>query len=126
MKMSGEFPSQFIRALDLQGKEHKLTMSHVEREKIGQDTKPVLYFIGRERGLVLNKTNAGAIADAYGDESDDWASQPIILFAIKTDFQGKLVDAIRVRVPTAKDNKPAEVSRRDPPRSQDPDDTIPF
>jgi len=105
MKVSEEFPSQFLKASDLQGREIRLTMGRVEREKIGQDQRLVLYFEGKERGLVLNKTNANTIGDGYGDDTDDWYKQPIILFSVKTDYQGKVVDAIRCRVPTAKDNR---------------------
>lgn len=106
MKMSEEFPSKYLKAADLQGRDIRLTMANVEREKIGDDFKPVLYFKGKEKGVVLNKTNAGTISDAYGDESEDWFDQPIILFSVMIDFQGKVGPAIRCRIPTAKDNRP--------------------
>jgi hypothetical protein len=105
MKMSEEFPSKYLKAADLQGREVRVTMQNVEREKIGDDTKPVLYFKGKDKGVVLNKTNAGTISDAYGDDSEDWFDQPLILFSVMVDFQGKVGPAIRCRVPTAKDNK---------------------
>ena len=129
MKMSEEFPSKFLKAADLQGREVKVIMQNVEREKIGDDNKPVLYFKGKEKGVVLNKTNAGTISDAYGDDSEDWFDQPLILFSVMVDFQGKVGPAIRCRVPTAKDNKPAK--RADPISSgpadtSDLDDAIPF
>ena len=114
MKISEEFPSQYLKAADLGGREIRVTMGHVEREKIGTDNKLVLYFKGKEKGLVLNKTNAGTIGDGYGDDTDDWLDQPIILFSVKTDYQGKVVDAIRCRVPTAKDNREAQPRREDP------------
>ena len=110
MKMSEEFPSKYLKAADLQGREVKVIMANVEREKIGDDNKPVLYFKGKEKGVVLNKTNAGTISDSYGDDTDDWYDQPLILFSVMVDFQGKVGPAIRCRVPTAKDNKP----KRDP------------
>lgn len=113
MKMSEEFPSKFLKAADLQGREVRVTMQNVEREKIGDDTKPVLYFKGKDKGVVLNKTNAGTISDAYGDDSEDWFDQPLILFSVMVDFQGKVGPAIRCRVPTAKDNKPQR--RTEPP-----------
>src|SRR6185369_9412615 len=100
-----EFPSQYLKAADLGGREIRVTMGRVEREKIGTDLKLVLFFEGKEKGLVLNKTNANTIGDGYGDDTDDWYKQPIILFSVKTDYQGKVVDAIRCRVPTAKDNR---------------------
>lgn len=108
MKMSEEFPSKYLKATDLQNREVKVMMSHVEREKIGDDFKPVLYFKGKEKGIVLNKTNAGTIVDAYGDDSEDWTDQEIILFSVMVDFQGKVAPAIRCRVPTARDRKPVK------------------
>lgn len=112
MKMSEEFPSKYLKAADLQGREVRVTMANVEREKIGDDAKPVLYFKGKDKGVVLNKTNAGTISDAYGDDTEDWYDQPLILFSVMVDFQGKVAPAIRCRVPTAKDNKAAV--REDP------------
>lgn len=117
MLISAEFPSRYIKAADLGGREVKVIMQNVEREKLGDDMKLVLYFKGKERGLVLNKTNAGTISNAYGDETSDWFDQPLILFSVMTDFQGKVGPAIRCRVPTAKDNKP--------PRKADPISTGP-
>ena len=113
MKVSQEFPSQYLKASDLQGREIRLTMDRVEREEIGQDKKLVLYFVGKEKGVVLNKTNATTIGDFYGDDTDEWRDQPVILFSIKTEYQGKPVDGLRCRIPTARDNKAAP-KRADP------------
>jgi hypothetical protein len=111
-------------------------MANVEMEKLGEDMKPIVYFKGKEKGFCLNKTNSYTISDAYGDDTDDWYDQPLILFSVMVDFQGKVGPAIRCRVPTAKDNKPA---RREDPISSGPqrqtggvsdtqltDDEIPF
>lgn len=112
MKISEEFPSTYLKASDLGGREIRVTMANVEREKIGTDTKLILYFKGKEKGLVLNKTNAYAIGDGYGEDTQDWYDQPLILFSIKTEYQGKIVDGLRCRVPTAKDNREAAPPRR--------------
>ena len=102
-------------------------MANVEREKIGDDNKLVLYFKGKEKGVVLNKTNANTISVAYGDDSEDWFDQPIILFSVMVDFQGKVAPAIRCRVPTAKDNrKPDPISSGPVNPSADLDDSIPW
>lgn len=111
MKISDEFPSRYLKAADLQGREVKVTMQHVEKEKLGDEMKLALYFKGKEKAMILNKTNSNTIADAYGDDTEDWFDQPLILFSVMVDFQGKVGPAIRCRVPTARDNKPA---RRDP------------
>lgn len=126
MNMNDVYPSKYLKADDLQGREVRVVMSNVEMEKIGDDNKPVLYFKGKDKGVVLNKTNAGTIAAAYGHESEEWFDQPLILFSVMVDFQGKVAPAIRCRVPTAKDNRAAKPD----PISSGPEkltsDEIPF
>ncbi len=103
MRISNAFPSEFLKAADLQGRNIKVQMSHVEMKDIGGDPKPVLHFIGKEKGMVLNKTNANNIASAYGDDTETWQGKEIVLFEAMVDFQGKTVAAIRVRPPRAAD-----------------------
>lgn len=97
MRIGEAFPSNYIRAADLQGRDVLVTMADVKMEDIGSDHKPVLYFKGKEKGLVLNKTNGAMISELYGDDTDAWFGKPIGLYPTKTDFQGKRVDAIRVK-----------------------------
>lgn len=103
MKVSAAFPSQYLKAADLDGKSVLLTMGRVDIEKIGEDQKPILFFKGMEKGLVLNKTNSAKIAGAYGDEMDDWNGEEIVLFPAMVDFKGETVEAIRCRPPQPKD-----------------------
>ncbi len=131
------FPSNYLKAADLKGRNVQVTMSHAEFETLGNDRKLVLFFEGKEKGLVLNKTNANNIAAGYGDETTDWKGQPVILFEAMVDFQGKTVPAIRVRLPQAKDRsagkpRPASSEMQAPQQRQpamandDMDDEIPF
>lgn len=114
MKIGAAFPGNYIKAADLQGKRVAVVIDHVEMEDIGGETKPVVHFRGKDRGLVLNKTNSNAIWGINGsDETDDWPGTSIILFPSKTDFQGKRVDCIRVDPP---DNAPARPARPQPSR----------
>lgn len=96
MRISEAFPSRFLKAGDLNGREYKLTMSRVEIEDLNGEMKPILYFHGAEKGLVLNKTNAEMIALMFGDETNSWSGQPIVIKPDKTQMQGKIVDCIRV------------------------------
>lgn len=102
MQISTAFPSEFLRAADLQGRQVRAVIDHVELREVGNDGehKPVLFFTGKDKGLVLNKTNATTIGDAYGDDTDDWTGQPVVLFEAMVSYQGKTVKATRVRVPT--------------------------
>lgn len=93
--------SKWLSHPDLKGREIKVTIDGSKVEEVGDTHKLVVYFAGKDKGLALNKTNARMIAEAYGRNSDDWSGKEIIMYPTKTEFQGKLVDCIRVRIPTA-------------------------
>jgi hypothetical protein len=99
MNVMDAFPSKYLKASDLQGREITVKISHIMMEEIGQDkqTKPALYFMGKEKGIILNKTNATNISAAYGPDTDEWAGKSVVLFTAWVDMQGKSVEAIRVR-----------------------------
>lgn len=101
MNINGAFPSTYLKATDLQGKRALVTISHVKLEDVGDEAKPVLYFAGKEKGLVLNKTNANMITEIVGsDETDHWKGKAVTLYVTKVDFQGRRVDGIRVDHPS--------------------------
>ena len=97
MNINDTFSGNLLKAADLKGAQPTVVISNIKMEKLGDDTKPVLYFAGKEKGVVLNKTNATNIAAAYGPETDHWIGQRVILFSAWVDFQGKSVEAIRIR-----------------------------
>lgn len=99
MRVSDAFPSQYLKAADLQGRTVKVTIDRYTFEEVGDDRKPILYFVGKEKGLVLNKTNANEIAFTYGDDMDDWGGKVIELFSMMVSYQGKNMPGLRVRVP---------------------------
>lgn len=99
MNIDTAFPGTYLKAADLQGRAAKVIIARVVMEDIGDDHKPVIYFQGKERGLVANKTNANTIKIAYGNDTDGWIGKPIELFEALVDFQGRQVAAIRIRIP---------------------------
>lgn len=101
MLISEAFPSKYLKHADLKGHEVTLTMERVENEELGDETKPVLFFEGKGKGLVLNRTNATAIAKAYGNDTKEWRGKQIVLFPATTSMQGSVVDCIRLRVPSS-------------------------
>jgi len=112
-----------LKAADLpeQGTEGA-TIEKIRLEEIGRDRdqKPVIYFEEFSKGLVCNKTNARVIARGFGSEEfDDWIGQRILLYRAEVEFQGELVEAIRVKV---KESVPAKKpgslgeKKRVPPR----------
>ena len=126
MNITGAFPSSYLKAADLQGRRATVTIDRVAMEDIGDDHKPVLYFQGKEKGVVLNKTNANMITEITGsDETEDWRGHAVMLYVAKVDFQGRRVDAIRIDYPPKNGQQPPPPP---PPVRSEPltDDDIPF
>ena len=117
MRMSSAFPSAYLKAADLNGRRITIQMDRVEMEDIGGDHKPVLYFLGTDKKMVLNKTNASEIIDTYGDETESWRGQTIELYEARVEFQGKKVNAIRVNAMLMPKPAPAVEPQR-PPMSE--------
>lgn len=97
------FPSRWLKADDLADDEDTIvTIKSVGVEEVGQgddrEEKAVVFFRELDKGLVLNKTNASAIAQQHGDDTDDWTGKRIALFQQEVDFRGKQTLAIRVRL----------------------------
>ncbi len=113
--VSDAFPSNWIKATDLNNRTIKVKIDKVVFEEIGQnkDKKPVMYFEKVQKGLVLNKTNATEIAAKHGETMEDWTGKEIELFSMMVPFQGQNVPAIRVRAVA----EPEEVIPARPNRS---------
>jgi hypothetical protein len=121
MNINDAFPSKYLKATDLPEEGSQLvTIEKIALEEIGRDkeTKPVIYFEEFSRALVCNKTNARAIARAIGSEDfDDWVGSKINLYRADVEFQGEMVEAIRVKGQARKVDKPARPAAT--PREQD-------
>lgn len=133
MNIDSVFPSKYLGAPDLQGRDLTVTVDRIDMETIGTDRKPVMYFRGGRKGLVLNKTNSNCIKQLYGNETDDWTGQKLTLFTAWVEFQGKQVEAVRIRGVTPAGVAPrtpqSQQGRQAPPSAQSPDDDmsdIPF
>ena len=99
MKYSERFKGRYFKAADLKNKSRRLTIASVEDEDVGGEPKVVIRFDECDQGLVLNKTNGSVLAEAYGDEMEDWVGKSVILKPDKTDFNGQRRDCIRVAIP---------------------------
>jgi hypothetical protein len=115
-KASDFFPSNYMRAGDLAGKERIVTIDRVETSTFENDgkkqSKPVVHF--RYNGikpLVCNKTNFLLIAAALGDDSDGWTGKRISLYPDMVGFKGTVQEAVRVRrAPSTKAESEAEMN----------------
>lgn len=92
--------SNFLKASDLpDGKQVKVTMDAFDIVQMDDKDKINVHFVGKEKTLVLNKTNYGAISHVYGNDTDGWKGKEVILFTALVDYQGQMVPAVRVSVP---------------------------
>jgi hypothetical protein len=66
------------------------------------EQKPVLWFTNHQKGLILNKTNNRTLRGSFGDDMEKWAGKVIFVYPTQTDFGGKTVGALRVRIPPPK------------------------
>lgn len=147
MKKSDIFPSNYVKASDIGDREVTVTISEAKMEKLGEDSKLVVYFQNAEKGLVCNVTNFDRIAYICGSEdTDDWPGHEVVLYTELATFQGKTGPATRVKKPQPKSKPPQRqtggisdhvvtdrgsyktmtASRPVAPATADPDDEIPF
>jgi len=98
MNINSAFTSKQLRAADLTaGQEHTFTIKGWAQEKIGHDYKVVLYFHETHKRLPVNKTNGRTIEKLYGSETEAWVGQRITLFVTPVEFQGDMVDGLRIK-----------------------------
>jgi hypothetical protein len=146
MRRSEAFPSSYVTAADLKDRgDIPVTIGDVVYEDVGDppERKAIMFFNTNDatlsgKKLVLNGTRWDAIADLYGDESDEWSGKPIALCCGRAMFKGKGVDTVAIRSPrparpaTPPQLRPQQQRSGDvepPPHDRVPDDfadEIPF
>ena len=87
--------------------------------------KLVMHFAGKDKALILNRTNCEAMEAITGtDDYGSWVGRSVVLFTDPTvKFGGKTVGGLRLRAI----NGPAPVAPPPPVVTEDFDDeTIPF
>jgi len=102
MKTSLMFPSDFVKAEDLDGKDVTKTIKAVNMDELTmaggkKKTSPVIRFSDSKKKLVLNKTNCVTITKMYGNETDEWIDKKITMFPTETTFGADTVSCIRIR-----------------------------
>lgn len=98
MKVSAVFPSNFIAAGDLDGRDVTLTIERVadkgtvKREDGQPIDKPVLYFKETPMGMIIGKTNARAIRLEHGNEMTKWIGKQITVYPTTTSISKKMAE----------------------------------
>jgi hypothetical protein len=95
MRVEQLFPSNYLRAVDLNG-DKVVTITGLAKQMFDDGEKVIVNFEG-EKGLVLNVTNGKTIAKLHGDETDLWTGKKITLYATEVEYRGEMKLGIRVR-----------------------------
>jgi len=93
------------------GKTISLTIKSVIQEVIagprGEAMKVTVSFVERPKKLILNKTNARALAKALGPETDHWRGASVALGVENVKVGRNTVPSVRVKSATPANGKPA-------------------
>ena len=104
------------------GRPVTMTIKDVAQETItgprGEAVKVIVSFRERPKKLILNKTNARALARSLGAETDAWAGAAVELGVEPVKVGRQTVPSIRVRSATAAQRQTAATAR--PPQPQQP------
>jgi hypothetical protein len=102
--ISKEFPSRFLSGDEVAGKIADLVIKEVKKEKARspktQREEPVLvvYFDGKDRGVVLGKERAGELRSIIGsDDTDDWKGKSVRIFTKKKKMAGGMKNILHFR-----------------------------
>jgi len=129
------FPSNWLAAHDLNGRDITLIINKSSVENLGQppqvDRKLCIWFNGTEKGMTLNVINRNTIIDMYGPETNNWHGESITVYPTTTEWQGKMVPCVRIRTerPVPGNKGIGDASATPPPVPVNPpvdDSSIPF
>jgi len=106
------------------------TIKTVKLEEIMQgETKWILYFREHAKGMVLNITTIRVLEAAFGDDSDHWIGNKVMVYVDpNVSFQGRVVGGLRLRPPKKGPKPPATPPPTEAPATTESefDDDIPF
>jgi hypothetical protein len=127
MNINAAFPSKYVKAAEIPEEGARVTIDRVEMEDVdGKGAmKPVMYFRGAKKGLVLNVTNSKKIQQLVGSaDTDNWAGVAVTLYQSETEYAGDTVACIRVRA--AKSAAQAPPPPPPPPVREPGEDDVTF
>ena len=91
------YGSTYLSADDIK-KPFVTVIEQVVREEVGQEKKKkaVLYVRGSKKAIVVNKTNATNLSNAFGKDFDSWINRRITVKVEPTSFAGRPTKGLRI------------------------------
>lgn len=118
MDMKNVFPSPWYSASDFDGVGKNFTIGNVMMQQVAADFKPVMYFNGVEKALVLNPTNNKLLIAMFGAESKEWTGKRINLYSFTAMFGGQPQLRLGVRAADESGRTPTEAPAKTPDYEQ--------
>lgn len=129
MKTSQMIQSKFLKKDDFPQPE-VLSIKHCALEEVGRgESRWVLYFREKTKGIVLNVTKIKQIEAAYGDDTDNWTGRKVKVLHDPTVMMGaEVVGGIKFVLPSAAQIAAQPAPPPPPPQAATEgfDDDIPF
>lgn len=132
-KLSEMLPSRFLKKDDVQ-KPMLVTIGDIEQVNVAPEGQPAenkwtMTFPELDKPLVLNSTNMHIVGAVYGEDTDGWLGQKIVIYSDpNVSFGGKLVGGLRLRAPkqTKAAPPPPQIKERPAGKFDDLEDDVPF
>lgn len=130
-KLSEMLPSRFLKKDDVPSP-MLVTIGDIEQVNVAPQGQPEekkwsMTFPELDKPLVLNSTNMTIIGQVYGDDTDGWIGNKIVIYHDpNVSFGGKLVGGLRLRAPKNQKAAPAAAAKAPAGKFDDMEDDIPF
>lgn len=74
-----------------------VTIAGADRVQLDGKTRLTVKFAELQKSLLCNKTNLGTVAQLFGNDTSQWVGRQIVLQAEPVQYQGKVVNGLRVK-----------------------------
>lgn len=117
------FDNAYLGAWDIpEGRNVTVTIDRVVagtlKSQRGTDKKPLVFFKGKKKAMVMNKTNCKTIAAMYGTDVGEWVGKQIAIYSTTTQAGGETVPCLRVKAGAPR-GRAADELPPDPPEDEE-------
>lgn len=103
-KLTDLTSGNYLKSADIGAQEVSVTLERIDAEKMPDqdgkvgDIKHVAYFVGKAKGIVLNKTNLNVLQEMGLEDTDVIPPNfAMILYTHQVPFNGQMVDSLILR-----------------------------
>lgn len=94
------YPGRFLKSGELLGKKVTVKIADVAIDELegekGKKIQGIIFLEGKDKQIVLNKTNGLCLRGMFGRKLTEWVGKRITIFQDQTKLGGEIVDCIRI------------------------------